>query len=124
MDNGRGHCRTTAAIAATAVALALALASTGPVAARGQPAGTAAPPHQPLARRGPLSLVLATSSGAPARAVPGGLVFGRARSALAYRNLVVSDARGRRLRAWLTLAGGRVVLHAATAGARYPVTVD
>jgi hypothetical protein len=74
---------------------------------------------------GPLTLALAWSGNAHAALSPGhgGVVFSRAGSALAYRGLVASDARGR-LPAWLELRGRQLLLHVQTAGARYPLTVD
>jgi hypothetical protein len=52
------------------------------------------------------------------------VVFSGAGGSLAYRGLVATDARGRRLPAWLELRGRQLLLHAQTTGARYPLTVD
>ncbi len=54
------------------------------------------------------------------------LVFDAAgtREVLRYRGLVASDARGRGLRAWLSLSGGRVLVHVNARGAVYPVRID
>jgi trimeric autotransporter adhesin len=75
---------------------------------------------------GPLTLGMAWSGNARAALSPGreGVVFSRAGSALAYRGLTVSDARGTRLPAWLELRGRQLLLHVQTAGARYPLRVD
>src|SRR5215472_9094800 len=75
---------------------------------------------------GPLTLAMALSGNARAAMLPGhaGVVFSRAGSALAYRGLVASDARGTRLPAWLALRGRQLLLHVQAAGARYPLTVD
>jgi hypothetical protein len=43
---------------------------------------------------------------------------------LRYGQLSVSDARGRLLPAWLTLAGRRLTIHFHAAGARYPLRID
>jgi hypothetical protein len=84
-----------------------------PPARRGQPA-----------KRSPLALALAVTGHARLAPGHGGVVFHRAGAALAYRDLTAHDARGRALRAWLSLAHGRILLHVDTAGARYPLTVD
>src|ERR1019366_1610625 len=47
-----------------------------------------------------------------------------AREVLRYGGLVASDARGRGLRAWLSLSGGRVLVHVDARGAVYPVRID
>jgi hypothetical protein len=55
----------------------------------------------------------------------GGVVFGRGgRAALAYRDLVASDARGRGLRSWLRVRGARLDIRVDTRGAVYPVRID
>jgi hypothetical protein len=83
-----------------------------------------APPPGPAGRL--FSLALALSGNAHAALSPGrgGVVFSRAGSALAYRGLVASDARGRRLPASLELRGRQLLLHIHARGARYPLTVD
>jgi hypothetical protein len=43
---------------------------------------------------------------------------------LRYAALKASDARGRALRSWLELKGGRVLLRVDTAGATYPLRID
>jgi hypothetical protein len=75
---------------------------------------------------GPLTLALALSGNARPAMLPGraGVVFTRAGSALAYRGLMASDARGTRLPAWVELRGRQLLLHVQAAGARYPLTVD
>jgi hypothetical protein len=76
------------------------------------------------ARRGALTLALSVAGTARASLAGGGVTFRAGRSALAYRDLVARDARGRRLRAWLSLAPGRLLLHVDVAGAGYPVVID
>jgi Nidogen-like/FG-GAP repeat/Thrombospondin type 3 repeat len=81
--------------------------------------------RQPTQRgSGPLTLALALFGNASATLAPDrkGLSFGR--SALRYRGLAASDARGRSLRAWLELRGTRLLIRVADAGARYPLTID
>jgi FG-GAP repeat len=83
-----------------------------------------APPPGPAG--GPLTLAMTLSGTARAALLPGreGVVFSGAGRALAYRGLVASDAAGRRLPAWLGLAGRQLLLHVQARGARYPLTVD
>jgi hypothetical protein len=81
----------------------------------------------PQRRRGtgPLTLAIALASDATALLTPdhAGLRF--AGSQLRYQGLVASDARGRRLHAWLELGSQRLLLlRVAEAGARYPLTID
>ena len=45
-------------------------------------------------------------------------------SALSYRGLVASDARGRSLGAWLSLNGRTIEIHVDDRGARYPLRID
>jgi uncharacterized protein YjbI with pentapeptide repeats len=49
---------------------------------------------------------------------------GSGRVALRYGGLVATDARGRRLPAWLSLSGSRLLLRTDDRGARYPLTID
>src|SRR5207302_6777381 len=74
-----------------------------------------------------LTLSLALAGNAHGRmSVDGGRVtFTHGDStSLSYSGLRASDARGRSLRAWMTLEGRALLLHVDAAGARYPVTVD
>jgi hypothetical protein len=75
---------------------------------------------------GPLTLAMTLSGNARAALTPGGqaAVFTGAGSALAYRGLAASDARGRPLPAWLGLQGRQLLLHVQARGARYPLTLD
>ena len=84
---------------------------------------TAPPPGR---AGGPLTLAMTLSGTARAALTPGGrgVTFSGAGSSLAYRGLAATDARGRRLTAWLGLRGRQLLLHVQAAGARYPVTVD
>ncbi len=82
---------------------------------------------RPTGRRvGPLTLALALSGNArPALDVGRGEVtFSHAGSSLAYRDLVVTDARGRTLPAWLQLRGRELLLRVDDARARYPLAID
>ncbi len=77
--------------------------------------------------RGPLTLSLATSSNLRAALSSRGkaLVLKRnGRAVLAYRGLVANDARGRTLRSWLQLQGGRLLIRVDARNAVYPVRVD
>jgi Putative Ig domain/FG-GAP repeat len=83
---------------------------------------------RPLAAHptGPLTLALALSGNAqvtPARDGRTLLLTGRGTS-LRYGDLIASDARGRQLRSWLALAGGRLLLHVDAVNARYPLRID
>ncbi len=46
------------------------------------------------------------------------------RVALRYGGLVARDARGRRLPAWLSVRGSRLIMHVADRRARYPLLID
>ena len=46
------------------------------------------------------------------------------RAVMRYGQLSASDARGRILRSWISLQGGRVLLHIDAARAAYPLNVD
>jgi hypothetical protein len=75
---------------------------------------------------GPLTLALALSGnarGVLARG-RGGVTFSHDGSSLFYRGLVVTDARGRTLPAWLALHRRELLLRVNDAGARYPLRVD
>ena len=76
---------------------------------------------------GPLTLSLSLSGDVHARVLAGdkGLVFvGTGGHVLDYRGLAASDARGHALRAWLSVRGGRVLVHVDARGARYPISID
>ncbi len=76
---------------------------------------------------GPLTLALALSGDTRAAlsADGGSLTFsGPHGSSLRYGELLASDARGRALRSWLELRGGRVLLRVDARGARYPLRID
>jgi hypothetical protein len=53
-----------------------------------------------------------------------GLVFGRSGAGLRYSGLFTTDAAGRRLPSWLTLARGRLLIHVNARGARFPLRID
>jgi hypothetical protein len=78
---------------------------------------------------GPLTLALAISGSAHAALARGGdsIMFGDARAgrdALRYGGLSASDASGRELHSWMTLAGGDLLLHVDSRGARFPLNID
>jgi hypothetical protein len=76
---------------------------------------------------GPLTLSLALSGNLRATVAERGraLVLSRdGQAVLAYRGLSARDARGRALRSWLSLHGGRVLLHVSARDASYPLTID
>lgn len=79
--------------------------------------------RQPPARfPGPLTLEFRLAGAAASLESRTGLRF--AGSSLRYRGLFATDARGRRLRAWLELQRPRLLVRVADAGARYPLTID
>jgi hypothetical protein len=72
-----------------------------------------------------LTLALAISGNVRDSLSRGAVTFtGVGGTSLTYRGLVASDARGRGLRAWLSLSGGRVLVHVDARGALYPVRID
>jgi hypothetical protein len=83
-----------------------------------------APPAGP--HNGPLTLALDLSSNTAVSLERSGqgLVFRAGRPLLAYRGLVVSDASGRQLHAWLQLDAGRLLIRVDDADAHYPLKVD
>ncbi len=76
---------------------------------------------------GPLTLAMALSGDARASLAAGGqsVTFSHPGGAsLRYGDLAVTDARGRVLRSWFALRGGRVLLSVDTRGARLPLRID
>jgi hypothetical protein len=76
---------------------------------------------------GPLTLSLATSGNLSAALSDRGkalLLQRRGHAVLAYRGLVANDARGRTLRSWLELDGGRVLIRVDSRHAVYPLRID
>ncbi len=76
---------------------------------------------------GPLTLSMALAGDAHASLSAGGdsIIFSHAgASSLRYGGLTATDATGRILHSSLALAGGRILLHVDTAGARYPLRLD
>ncbi len=72
-----------------------------------------------------MSLVLSGDMRASVDASGLGLGLAGARgSSLRYDDLLATDAQGRMLHSWMTLAPGRILLHVDMRGARYPLTVD
>jgi hypothetical protein len=78
----------------------------------------------PAGGGGPLTLSLALSGNLRARLAHGGVSLTGHGAALRYAGLVVRDARGRKLRAWLELRHERVLIRIADRGARYPLRID
>jgi hypothetical protein len=75
----------------------------------------------------PLTLSLAISGDVHAALVAGAesIVFTSRRGpSLRYGDLMATDERGRLLRSWLVLQGGRVLLRIDARGARYPLRID
>jgi hypothetical protein len=79
---------------------------------------------RPAAGSGPLTLLVGLAGNLRARIDRGGVLLSGRGVRLRYGGLVVTDARGRVLRAWLQLAAGRVLIQVADRGAVYPVRVD
>ena len=76
---------------------------------------------------GPLTLAIALSSNAQPALAKGGksVTLSRAgKTVLRYTGLSATDARGRVLRSWLALEGGRLLLRVDASGARYPLRID
>jgi trimeric autotransporter adhesin len=72
-----------------------------------------------------LVLSMALSSDLRPSLTDGGVLFDRAgRAMLADRDLVVTDARGRRLRSWFAVSGDRLNIEVDTVRAAYPVRID
>jgi uncharacterized protein YjbI with pentapeptide repeats len=81
--------------------------------------------RRPAGTSGTVTLALAAAALRPRQA--GSAVDFLARSgrvALRYGGLVARDARGRRLHAWLSLSGRRLLVRVADRGARYPLLID
>jgi PKD repeat protein len=82
--------------------------------------------RRPAGRGG--TIVLALSLQSSLRAVHSGaqveLLGPGGRVTLRYGGLSVDDADGRSLPAWLSLSRGRLLIHVADAGARYPLRID
>ncbi len=81
--------------------------------------------RRPAGAAGAVTLAL-SRAGPSARLVGSGVEFltRSRRVALRYGGLVARDARGRRLRAWLSLSGRRLLVRVADGGARYPLMID
>jgi trimeric autotransporter adhesin len=74
---------------------------------------------------GTLTLSMALSGDLRPSLTDGGVLFRRiAAATLAYRDLEVTDARGRRLPARLAVSDGRLDIEVDASGAAYPVRVD
>ena len=82
--------------------------------------------QRPTGTRTPLTLSMRVGGSLIAHRAAADAVFTSAagRVVLRYGGLSVSDATGRALPAWLTLAGGRLLLTINDRGARYPLRVD
>jgi IPT/TIG domain/FG-GAP repeat len=73
---------------------------------------------------GALTLAIAVSGAAHIRLRNGGALLSGPGGTLRYGGLSASDVRGHRLRAWLGLSAGRLLIHVEDRGARYPVRID
>jgi hypothetical protein len=79
----------------------------------------------PARASGALTLSMSLSGDLRAALSGGGLLLSDGgRAVLAYRDLVASDARGRALRSWLELRGGRLEIRVQAGGAVFPVRID
>jgi hypothetical protein len=74
----------------------------------------------------PLTVDLALAANARPRLAASrrSITFGHGAAQLRYGDLLSTDASGRTLRTWLSLAGGHVLIHVAAAHARYPLRID
>jgi hypothetical protein len=75
----------------------------------------------------PLTLAIGLSGNTKASVGPnaGTITLTKAGThALRYTNLSATDARGRALHSWLSLRGGRILLHVDARGANYPLRID
>ncbi len=79
---------------------------------------------RPNAGSGPLTFSLALSGSLAARLQGGSMLLGGRGVALRYTGLTATDARGRVLRSWLELAGGRLLIRVDDRGAVYPLWID
>jgi trimeric autotransporter adhesin len=79
---------------------------------------------RPHGGTGPLTFSLALSGNLAGKLDHGSLLLARKGVALRYGGLVAADARGRALRSWLELIGGRVLIRVDDRGAVYPLHVD
>jgi hypothetical protein len=81
-----------------------------------------------LARRpagsGALTLAVALSGASSVRVHDGSALLSGPSGTLRYSGLSATDARGRPLRAWLSLSAGRLLIHVEDRKARYPVRID
>ena len=82
-------------------------------------------PHPAVPESATLTLSMAVSGDLRPSLSDGGVLFARdGRAVLAYRDLVVTDAVGRRLRSSLAVADNRLEIKVDTSGAAYPVRID
>ncbi len=79
---------------------------------------------RPPAARGPLTLALELSGNLCARLVRSGVLLEGAAGSLRYGGLSASDARGRRVRSWLELRSGRLLIKVDDRHAAYPLRID
>jgi hypothetical protein len=73
---------------------------------------------------GPLTIALALSGTLRPRSAGDSVLLTGKGTALRYGGLVATDASGRRLRSWLSLVAGRLLIHVNDRGARYPLRID
>jgi hypothetical protein len=79
---------------------------------------------RPRSGSGPLTFSLVLSGDLAASLHGGSLLLSGPGVALRYGGLVVTDARGRVLHAWLELAGGHLLIRVDDRGAVYPLRID
>jgi hypothetical protein len=75
----------------------------------------------------PLTLAIGLSGNTKASVGPNARTISLTKAgthALRYTNLSATDARGRALHSWLSLRGGRILLHVDARGANYPLRID
>ncbi len=79
---------------------------------------------RPNAGSGPLTFSLTLSGDLAASLRGGSLLLSGRGAALRYTGLSATDARGRVLRSWLEVAGGRLLIRVDDRGAVYPLRID
>jgi Bacterial Ig-like domain (group 3)/FG-GAP repeat len=80
--------------------------------------------RQPRSTGGTLTLTLGLTGSLRSSLSGGDVLLRRHSASLRYDDLHAVDARGRPLRAWLSLRSGTIVVHVVDRGARFPLTID
>lgn len=78
----------------------------------------------PRTNSSPLTLAVGLTGNLTPRLRGGAVTLTGHGTSMSYGGLVATDARGHTLRSWMTLAGGRILIHVSDAGAEYPVRID